>query len=533
MYRIKHGAIWTLSVLIFCTFFPIPALGAEAPSAGASTPIVQRISGKDRIATSIAAAQTGWSTADTVILNEYTDYPDAIASTPLAVKFNAPVLLTTGNQLDPRVMDELQHLQPKKVILLGGQGRLQPMIESELTDQHFNWERIGGMDRYETSVLIAEQLNSDSMILVNGDDFPDALSAASFAGIQQIPILLASNPHFPQAIKSFYTSHKPSHVIVVGGEGVLPNPLLLDQGITVETRLGGSDRYETDSKLYQYAQASYTSSSFYLASGEQYPDAMVGTVLAAKNKAPLLITNRASLPDSMKSLFQPSSLVGKSVYILGGTSVVSGRIQALLENKNFAQNLLIGKTIIVDAGHGTPDPGAKGPSGTLEKDNNLAISLDLANLLRSSGANVVLSRPGDSSPAASDFSERADLQKRVDVANQNNADLFISIHNDSWSTAQGTTTYYSSDNPSSLNSYRLAQAIQSQLVSTIHTQDHGVKDARFYVLRNNTMPAVLVEVAYISNPVEEKELSDPNFREQAAEGISNGILQYVRSQEGL
>lgn len=533
----KRFSSMLLTVVLSINLSPLTALGAEAiagPSeVGATT---QRLYGKDRIATSIAVSQQGWTTSNIVILNEKNNYADAIAATPLAVQLDAPVLLTSGGELDARVKEELKRLKPQKIILLGGEGRLSTSIQVELTQLNYDWERIGGQDRYETSTLIAEKMKSDRMILVNGDNFADALSAASYAGIEQTPILLMSNPKFPQSVADYYQKHRPTQVIVVGGDGVVPDQLLAEQNIPITLRLGGKDRYESAAQLYAYAQNAYDSNQIYLASGQQYPDAMVGTVLAAKNQSPLLITKRGGLPDSLQTIFTPEKIASMEITILGGTSVVSGKIQAELEGKDFLKYLLIGKTVVVDPGHGFPDPGAIGPSGSKEKDNNLAIAQFLATELEAIGAKVVLSRTDDYSPAyspGSQHTQREDLQKRVDIAHENNADLFISIHNDSWKTAHGTTTFYSSSNPSGALSYRLAQFVEKELTQAIGTKNLGVQDSRLYVTRNTTMPAVLVEVAFISHPTEEKLLKDNAFRQKAAYGISQGIQAYVRYMEGI
>lgn len=514
------GFLCALSVIASLLFQP---LSAQANTLSFTT---ARISGSDRIDTAIAASQKGWTTATTVFLDEYNDYPDAIAATPLAVKLNAPVLLTAGKTIDPRVIKELTRLQAKEVILLGGQGCLQPKIEQDLTNLGISWRRIGGEDRYATSILLAKELDSDTAIIANGDNFPDALSAASFAGIKQIPIILTSAQVLPQTLPDYLTERKPAHVIVVGGESVVPTSLLTGKNIQIETRLGGTNRYETDAKIYEYAQIAYSSTDIYLASGEQFPDALVGTVLAAKSGAPLLITTGKDLALPVYNILSTNSTKGGTIYILGGTGVVSGKIQAVIEGKNPTAYLLLGKTIVIDPGHGTPDTGAIGPSGTKEKDNNLAIAQDLAVDLKNVGANVILTRNNDYSPAYTNFNTKNDLQSRVDTANNNHADLFVSIHNDSWSSASGTATYYSKDNPQAAKSLQLAQAIQSSVSKNLGTLNRGVIEDTLYVVHHTTMPAVLVEVAFISNPVEEKELADVAFRQKAADGIQTGILNY-------
>ena len=211
----------------------------------------ERISGQDRVETALKISQKGWDSAQTVILDEYSDYPDAIASTPFAVSLNAPILLTKGDSIDPRVVNELSRLKPKKIVLLGGAACLQPSIEKELDKLSLPWERIGGKDRYETSILLAKHLSSDSLILANGDNFPDALSAATFAGIKQIPIVLTSTT-LPKSVIQYYKETGPKHLIVIGGEAVVPSVDLTKNNFTIETRLAGLDRYETNAKVISF-----------------------------------------------------------------------------------------------------------------------------------------------------------------------------------------------------------------------------------------------------------------------------------------
>ncbi|MDR3585055.1 MAG: N-acetylmuramoyl-L-alanine amidase [Desulfosporosinus sp.] len=497
---------------------------------------VQRLAGNDRIDTSILASNKGWNSADTVILDESSDYADAIAATPLAVKLDAPILLTAGTSMDSRVISELQRLKVKKVILLGGEGCLTSAIEGTLNELKLPYERIGGSNRYETSTLIALRIKSDSVIIANGDDFPDALASASFAGIRQIPIILITNT-LPDSVVNYLDTQKPAHVIVVGGEAVVPTNLFSEKGISIETRLGGVDRYDTSAKIYDYSKDSYTSPDIFIASGEDFPDAMVGTVVAAKNKSPLLITRPQSIPTPVYSILvtrgDPSS--GSVVYILGGTAVVSNLDRKSIENIGLPVTPvtvdagLTGKTIVIDPGHGTPDTGAIGPSGTLEKDNNLAIALILEKDLKSVGANVLMTRSTDNSPASADFTTMNDLQDRVDLANNAKADIFVSIHNDSFtnSAASGTSTYYSADNSQSDKSQQLANNVQDELINYLGTSNRGVNEAPFYVIKYTDMPAILVEAAFISNPNEEKKLANDDFRQSIATAILSGITDFI------
>lgn len=190
-------------------------------------------------------------------------------------------------------------------------------------------------------------------------------------------------------------------------------------------------------------------------------------------------------------------------------------------------NRLLGKIICLDPGHGGNDPGAIGPSGTLEKDNTLAISLLLRDILESNGATVVLTRDTDRNVSAHSSSASEELKDRVEIAADANADIFISIHNDSFTsnTAMGTTTFHYGD----ADSAKLAALIQKNLVAELGTKDRSSRFASFYVIRYSKMTAILVEVAFISNPEEEVLLSSIDGRTKIAESIFQGITNYFKA----
>jgi N-acetylmuramoyl-L-alanine amidase len=198
----------------------------------------------------------------------------------------------------------------------------------------------------------------------------------------------------------------------------------------------------------------------------------------------------------------------------------------LLTGDSIESTRLVGKTICIDPGHGGSDPGALGSTGTKEKDNTLAISLLLRDKLEKNGANVVMSRDSDKDVAYSGASADEELGARVDVANEAGADIFVSIHNDSFAncSASGTTTYHYGDS----DSVRLAGFVQKCLVDELGTKDRGSRFASFYVIRYTDMPAILVEVAFISNPEEEVLLASIDGRFKAAETIFQGVVKYFK-----
>lgn len=189
---------------------------------------------------------------------------------------------------------------------------------------------------------------------------------------------------------------------------------------------------------------------------------------------------------------------------------------------------LFDKIIAIDPGHGGSDTGAIGPSGVKEKDVTLAIGQDLKSLLEKDGIQVIMTRKTDQDVYGSYASPTQELQARVDIADKANADLFISIHVDACNDKDvgGTTTYYFDKTD---EDDQLARYVENGLNAQLHLNDRGDRSDHLYVLEKTDMPAVLAEVGYISNPIEEKLVQDSSFRQKAALGIYNGIKNYFSS----
>ncbi len=173
--------------------------------------------------------------------------------------------------------------------------------------------------------------------------------------------------------------------------------------------------------------------------------------------------------------------------------------------------------VVVDPGHGGPDPGAVGIGGLREKDIVFPISLEVASLLEQQGIRVVLTRVDD---------RDLGLEPRVQLARQVRANLFVSIHANAISLSRpdvnGVETYYYE------SGLGLARAIHQTLVGSTGSRDRGVRRARFYVLRHTSMPAVLVETGFVTGAEDAPRLADPGFRSRIAAGIAQGVLNYLR-----
>lgn len=218
------------------------------------------------------------------------------------------------------------------------------------------------------------------------------------------------------------------------------------------------------------------------------------------------------------------------------------------------------RKVVIDAGHGGHDPGAIGRTGLREKDVNLDIAKRLANRLKADGIEVIMTRNSD---------RFIPLGTRVNIANNSKADLFISIHSNASRTRSlyGFEVYYVSPSVSDssrasyaarnaylnldsscfasqsqnlkailwdmLYTYNRAESIElsriicRSAVDNLNVKVLGVKDARFEVLRGARMPAILVEVGFLSNPKEEQSLKDGHYREKLSQSIRDGLCNYA------
>ncbi len=204
---------------------------------------------------------------------------------------------------------------------------------------------------------------------------------------------------------------------------------------------------------------------------------------------------------------------------------------------------LAGVTVVLDPGHGGWDIGTQTPNGVAEKNLNLEIALRARDLLTAAGAGVIVTRDRDVSLAPQADGLSADLQARVNVANDADADLFISIHGDGFDdpSVSGPTGYYgppdgyvySDTRSESLiqQSRRLAETVLWNTVSTTGLPDHGVRAFPFYVLGRTQMPASLLETGFLTNEADATKLLGGAFQDQVARGILGGVLAYFQLQD--
>jgi N-acetylmuramoyl-L-alanine amidase len=199
----------------------------------------------------------------------------------------------------------------------------------------------------------------------------------------------------------------------------------------------------------------------------------------------------------------------------------------------FGVSGLEGKRIVVDPGHEANDPGAIGPTGLAERNVNWEMAVRLAELLNQAGATAILTRqslyansegPPGWVPKPGEYSHS--LSERA--AWSQGADLFISIHNN-WNydrSISGTTVYVCDKNPNASESRRFASMALSELTLSLGTRDMGVRDSNFHVCREALCPAVLVEVMFLSNPIEESYLRQSETWAKTAQSLFRAVQRY-------
>lgn len=183
------------------------------------------------------------------------------------------------------------------------------------------------------------------------------------------------------------------------------------------------------------------------------------------------------------------------------------------------------KTIVIDPGHGGSDSGAVGANKSQEKHLTMAIADRLRGLLEKAGTKVIMTRKDDRDVFGPNASAVDELKARANIANLNKADVFVSIHIDAFTNrvAGGTSSYYYQKTPYDA---MLARSIQSFIAPAGGLQDRGARAANFYVIKRTNMPAVLAEIAFISNPAEEQLLNKPDFQQKMAQGLYNGLEKF-------
>lgn len=277
-----------------------------------------RLSGENRYETAIAVSKQGWESADTVVIARGDQYADALTAAPLADQNEAPILLTRSGALASGVAEEIARLGATNAIVLGGTKAVSADVVAELEELDLDVQRIGGETRYDTAVAIANELETAATdaVVVSGLNFPDALSAGSYAAVNDKPILLTRPDRIPAVIADELENYDTTTII--GGSQAV------SEGVADELpnadRVSGADRYLTSAAV---ADLLFDGAVEGLAAnGQNFPDALTGNALAAAYEAPMLLVKK----DSVNSVVENRAHYYGTVFTSGGTQVVSPEV---------------------------------------------------------------------------------------------------------------------------------------------------------------------------------------------------------------
>ncbi|WP_052085707.1 cell wall-binding repeat-containing protein [Clostridium sp. HMP27] len=282
-----------------------------------------RISGLNRYETSIEVSKQ-WSSSKYAVLASGQDFPDALSASPLAAKYNAPILLTNPKTLATKTEMEIKRLGVSEMFIIGGYGSVSKEIEDKIASNGIKITRLHGNDRYQTSLSVANFIGTNGEIFITaGSNFPDALSIASYAAAQGIPIVLTGKDSLPIGLEKYVSDYDISKTYVIGGPGVINDNLLID--LRNPERIYGNNRYETNLKVL--SRFKFYFGTTFIASGQGFADALSASALAGLVQSPILLADK-SLLNKNEILLELRSIrqYMKMKYTIGGEASVPSSV---------------------------------------------------------------------------------------------------------------------------------------------------------------------------------------------------------------
>jgi putative cell wall-binding protein len=338
--------------VVFAIIYAITSQGFIFTANAASADVSQRIGGKDRYETSADVSNFGWKDgSDYVVLANGQIYADALCSVPLAKKNNAPVLLTEPDRLSDSVKNELERLKVKHILIIGGEGVISNNVVDSVNslDNKPEIKRIGGKDRFETSVKVAQELGgADKIAVTYGYNYADALSMSSIAAVKGMPILLTDKDNIPDSVQNYINNTKPSTSYILGLEGVVSKGVenSINKSLsTTSIRLGGSDRFSTNIKILKQFEEDIDFNNIFVAAGDgpvgnEFADALSGSALAAQKNSPILLAYN-KLSSESESYIKGKITKDSREIAIGGESVLPNSIiesiAGYIQDKNDAK----------------------------------------------------------------------------------------------------------------------------------------------------------------------------------------------------
>jgi putative cell wall-binding protein/Tol biopolymer transport system component len=307
----------------------VAATATPSPTRG-----VVRLSGANRILTAVEVSKASFNPGVPVaFVATAGQFPDALAGGPAADLAGGPILLTPTAALADETRQELERLQPGRIVVLGGAAAVADVVVEQLRPLTTGAvTRLSGPDRFATAGAIAQTFEAPAAVayVATGGNFPDALAGGAAAARTRSPILLTRGDRLPDPTRTQLERLQPGRIVVLGGTAAVSDAVMNElRAFTTGTvtRLAGPDRFATAG---QVAATFPTASTVFVATGANFPDALAGTPAAGLATAPIILVERQRIPaaaDTQLARLRPTRIV-----ILGGTSAVSLDVQAVLGN---------------------------------------------------------------------------------------------------------------------------------------------------------------------------------------------------------
>lgn len=290
---------------------------------------IKRIEGYDRYLTAIEVSKNGWADGSSyAVIATGENFPDALSAAPLAKKVNSPILLTRKSRLNNETIDELKRLRVKQAYIVGGYQVISDYVEDQLKAMGIRITRLGGEDRYETSLKIASVVGTQNgVFLVKGGDFADALSVAPIAAKKDMPIILSPQKDLTPSLKNFFAARRQMNIYIVGNTSDISENISFY--LISSERISGSNKYEKNINVIKRFSEDINFGIIYGATGRDYPDALSASVLAQKTSSPIILLDK-EIPEVTKNFIK--SKVTPKIRIIGGTSAISYDTEYYLRN---------------------------------------------------------------------------------------------------------------------------------------------------------------------------------------------------------
>ncbi|PPH26371.1 hypothetical protein C5C31_00785 [Rathayibacter rathayi] len=305
-------------------------LGCSSVSTSAGIDVT-RLAGTDRQGTAVEISKAVFgANVPVVYVATGANFPDALSAAPAAAKQGGPLLLVDRDSMSQPVRDELARLKPAKIVVVGSSLSVGDGLLNQLRSFSPQVQRIGGQDRYDTSKQIIQYAFSQGSArawLATGEKFPDALGASAAAGSVDAPVILVNGGlgSADSTTRAIVSGLKVQNLTIAGSALSVSDGIKSSLSGPTITRIGGVDRYDTSEQLNRAAFSS--AKTVFLATGENFPDALAGATAAGYSTSPLFAVPPTCVPRAVLTDIATSG--AKRVVLLGGPTTLSEEVARL------------------------------------------------------------------------------------------------------------------------------------------------------------------------------------------------------------